>query len=89
MLGDNAPSTVHTMVSILKQQELEIEEVITTIHENIVQQRSDLRFCLPKLKDALLGLLQEHCSDTKALGKRAGCGPPHGQLVGTKGGPAD
>ena len=41
MLGDNARSTVHAMVSILKRQELEIEEVIDTIHENISQQRSD------------------------------------------------
>ena len=65
-------NSVHAMISILKQQELEIEEVIATIHENIVQQRSDLRFCLPELKEALRGLLQEHCSDTKHLADKLG-----------------
>ena len=72
MLGDNMPNTVHAMITILKQQELEIEEAINTINENINQQRSDLIFCLPELKEVLHGLLQEHCSDTKHLADKLG-----------------
>jgi len=50
----------HAMTKILRQQEQEIREVIDTIYENIDHQRSDLRFCLPELREVLIGLLQEH-----------------------------
>ena len=60
------------MTNILRQQELEIREVIDTIHENINQQRSDLRFCLPELREVLIGLMQEHCSDTDHLANETG-----------------
>ena len=62
----------HAMTNILRQQELEIREVIDTIHENINQQRSDLRFCLPELREVLIGLMQEHCSDTDHLANETG-----------------
>ena len=68
--------TNHAMTNILKQQEIEIEEVIDTIHENINHQRSDLRFCLPELKKVLIDLLQEHCSDTKHLATELGVDHP-------------
>ena len=58
--------------NILKQQERDIEEVINTIHENITQQISDLVVCLPELKEALISLLQEHCSDNKDLANQLG-----------------
>ena len=60
------------MITILKQQKLEIEEVIDAINENIKQQRSELRFCLPEVKEVQHGLLQEHCSDTKLLADKLG-----------------
>ena len=62
----------HAMTNILRQQELEIREVIDTIHENINQQRSDLRFCLPELREVLIGLMQEHRSDTDHLANETG-----------------
>ena len=59
----------------LRQQEQEIREVIDTVHENIDHQRSDLRFCLPELKEVLIDLLQDHCSDTDHFAKELGVGP--------------
>ena len=62
----------HAMTNILRQQELEIREVIDTIHENINQQRSDLRFCLPELREVLIDLMQEHYSDNDHLANELG-----------------
>ena len=62
----------HAMTNTLRQQELEIREVFDTIHENINQQRSDLRFCLPELREVLIGLMQEHYSDTDHLANELG-----------------
>ena len=64
----------HAMTNILIQQELEIREVIHIIHDNIDQQRSDLNICLPELREVLIGLLQEHCSDTDYLANEMGMG---------------
>ena len=68
-----AEMLAHTMTNILRQQEQEIREVIDTIHENIDHQRSDLRFCLPELREVGIGLLQE-CSDTDHLANELGVG---------------
>ena len=45
------------MENILKQQELDILEVLFTINENIIHMRSDLEICLPELKKILISLL--------------------------------
>ena len=67
---------VHAMVSNLKQQELEIEEVVETIHVNITQGRSDLRVCLPELGKVLDGLMQEQWNDTRHLASELGVNNP-------------
>jgi hypothetical protein len=64
------------MLSILKQQESGIKEVIATINENIDQQRDDPRFWLPELREDLVDLLQEHSIDTQDLTSRLGEGHP-------------
>ena len=58
---------VHAMISNLKQQEIEIEEVTETIYENINKYRADLRFSLPELKSVLDDLLHEHYSDLSLI----------------------
>ena len=65
---------VHAMSNILRQQELEIREVIDTIHENIDQLRDDLGICLPELREVLIGLREEHCSDAEHLVRELGVG---------------
>ena len=61
-------STVHAMISILNQQELEVEEVIATIHDNINQFcSSELRFSIHESRRILVSLLQEHLKGTKQL----------------------
>ena len=51
--GSNVLNPGHGMVkNILKEQRLEIEEVIDTIHDIINQHRSDLKICLPELKES-------------------------------------
>ena len=63
---------VHTMISNLKRQEIEIEEVTETIYENINKYRADLRFSLPEMKRVLDDLLHEHYSDTRHLVRELG-----------------
>ena len=59
---------VQVMIIILKQQELEVEEVTATIRSYINQFcRSELRFCLPELRRILISLLQKHFKGTKHL----------------------
>ena len=53
--------------NILKKQRSEIEEVVDTIHNNINQQRSDLKICLPELKGILFGLMEEQFQDINFL----------------------
>ena len=53
--GSNVLNPGNGMVkNILKEQRLEIKEVIDTIHDNINHHRSDLKICLPELKGILL-----------------------------------
>ena len=59
MVRRNVSSMVHAMISNLKEQEIEIEEVTETIYENINKYRADLRFSLPELKRVLDDLLHE------------------------------
>ena len=40
-------STSDIALGILSMQRIEIEEVVDAIHDNINQQRTDLRICLP------------------------------------------
>ena len=75
-MGHKVPNTVLHRLSILKQQESDIKEVIVTIKENIDQQREDLRFCLPELREVLIGLLEELSIDTQDLTSRLGEGHP-------------
>ena len=49
----------------MKQQRVEIEEVIETINDNINQFRSDLEICLPELTGSLHGLMEEYFLDIK------------------------
>ena len=65
---------IHAMTDILRQQEQEIREVIETVHETIDHQTSDTRFFLLELKEILIGLLQDHYSDTDHLAKELGVG---------------
>ncbi len=59
---------VLVMTNILKQQELDVEEVTATIHSYINQFcRSELRFCIPELRGILVGLLQKLLKGTKHL----------------------
>ena len=59
---------VHVMLIILKQQELEVEEVTATIHSYINQFcRSELRSCIPEMRGILVSLLQKHLKGTKHL----------------------
>jgi hypothetical protein len=89
MIGYKLPDTVLSRLSILKQQELDIKEVIATIFEKIKQRRADLRFCLPELREVLIGLLQDHSIDTRDLERTMGeshpvtilCGQREGQLI--------
>ena len=60
------------MISNLKKQEIEIEEVTETIYENINKYRADLRFSLPEMKRVLDDLLHEHYSDTRHLVRELG-----------------
>ena len=68
----NAPLPYSRVVMILKEQRSEIDEVMDTIHDNINQQRSDLEICIPELKRALIGLMQEHFHDIKFLANKLG-----------------
>ena len=67
MVRDSMSSMAHAIISTLKQQEVEIEEVVKTMYENIKQYRADLRFSLPELRGVLDGLIGEHYSDTRQL----------------------
>ena len=59
---------VYVMISILKQQELDVEEVTATIHGYIDQFcRSELRSCIPEIRGILVSLLQKHLKCTKHL----------------------
>ena len=69
-------STVLAMKNFLKQQVLEMREVIFTIEENIGQMRSDLEICLPELKNVLISLLLEDWSDIKQFAGELGAGHP-------------
>ena len=65
------------MISILKQQESEVEEVIATIHDNLNQFcRSELRYSILELRGILVGLLQEHLQGTKHLENLLGADHP-------------
>ena len=64
------------MENILKQQVLEIREVIFTIDENVSHMRSDLEICLPELKNVLNGLRLVHWSDIKQFASKLGAGHP-------------
>ena len=77
---------VHGMTdNILKKQRLEIEEVVNTIHDNINQQRSDLKICLPELKGILFGLMEEHFQDIKFLAGKLGGDHPKISMLEQKG----
>ena len=58
--------------NILKKKRLDEKEVVNTIHDNIHQQRSDLKICLPELKGILFGLMEEHFQDIKFLPGKLG-----------------
>jgi hypothetical protein len=60
------------VMMILKNQRLEIEEVIETIQDNINQWRSDLDVCIPELKSILYGLMEDHFSFIKHLASMLG-----------------
>ena len=89
MIGYKLPETVLSRLSTLKQQELDIKEIIATIFENINQRRADLRFCLPELREVLIGLLQDHSIDARDLERTLGeshpvtilCGQREDQLI--------
>ena len=69
MVGGNMSIAVHVMINILKQHELDVEEVTATIHSYINQFcRSELRFCIPEMRGILVSLLQKHLKGTKHLG---------------------
>ena len=72
MVRDSMSSMAHAIISTLKQQEVEIEEVVKTMYENIKQYRADLRFSLPELKSVLEDLIQEHYGDTRQLVRELG-----------------
>jgi hypothetical protein len=60
------------VMMILKNQRLEIEEVIETIQDNITQWRSDLDVCIPEWKRILYGLMEDHFSFVKHLASMLG-----------------
>ncbi len=69
MVGANMSIAVHVMIIILKQQEIDVEEVTSTIHTYINQFcRSELRFCTPEMRGILASLLQKHLKCTKQAG---------------------
>ena len=68
MVVANMSIAVHVMIIILKQQELDVEEVTATIYSYINQFcRSELRFFIPEMRGILVGLLQKHLKGTKHL----------------------
>ena len=68
MIGTNMHIEVYVMISILKQQELDVEEVTATIHGYIQQFcRSELRSCIPEIRGILVSLLQKQLKCTKHL----------------------
>ena len=69
MLSDNGHSS---LMMVLKEQMLDIDEVIATIQDNINQERSDLHICIPELKSILYGLIEDHISFIKYLGSMLG-----------------
>ena len=84
MIGYKLPETVLSRLSTLKQQELDIKEIIATIFENINQRRADLRFCLPELREVLIGLLQDHSIDARDLERTLGESHPVTILCGQR-----
>ena len=62
----------HSNMMVLKEQRLDIDEVISTIQDNINQERSDLHICIPELKSILYGLIEDHISFIKYLGSMLG-----------------
>ena len=58
----------------MKQQRVEIEEVIDTINDNINHMRSDLEICLPELTGSLHGLMEEYFLDIEFLGDKLALG---------------
>ena len=60
------------VMMILKNQRIEIEEVIETIQDNITQWRSDLDVCIPELQRILYDLMEDHFSFIKHLASMLG-----------------
>ena len=60
------------VMMILKNQRIEIEEVIETIQDNINQWRSDLDVCIPELQRILYDLMEDHFSFIKHLASMLG-----------------
>ena len=73
MVWANMSIEVYVMINILKQQELDVKEVTSTIHGYINQFcRSELRSCIPEMRGILVSLLQKHLKITKHLEKQLG-----------------
>ena len=65
-------STTDIAHGILSMQRIEIEEVVDAIYDNINQQRTDLRICLPELKTVLFSLLQDHRCEIEHVAEELG-----------------
>jgi hypothetical protein len=57
---------------LLKQQSLEILEVLETVTDNISHQRADLLACIPKLRNIMCELMEDHRSNVQLLATKLG-----------------
>ena len=61
------PPALHHIATILKEQRLEIDEVLEIIYDKINPCRADLNICIAELRNVLYGLLSEHLNSIKLL----------------------
>ena len=72
MAEDTIPAPTPMITRLLKQQRLEILEVIETVNDNIVQKRADLSVCIPELREIMCGLMEDHLGNARLLAAELG-----------------
>jgi hypothetical protein len=68
----DVPVTVQMITRLLKQQRLEILEVLETVIDNISQQRADLLACIPELRNIMCELMEDHLGNVQLLATKLG-----------------